>query len=489
MAASLNSIFPSAQLLLADKRMAFASAALATAAHSAVDGRKPLPISAGMLRHALKSESITHAARAFKQGANSFAEATEAGRAFQFPQTLVYPSCCGELCQYTEARSACNVYFQLLDGFAALANQWKVHDVPQLDLLFCVQYEYGPASKAFDFVFLPLVAGRSGNVPPEQNFVLLECMAAVTDTFHNLLLQLTYDEFVFPLTRHRDGRLRSPLDQQQSGPICSATEQEYAKRLVRRSQLPGLRSDCTLRRVVLHPLHYRDLNIWQVMTEGKHATHPAFEIEIDPSRDSTKEKKAKPSQAAKAKEGKLCKGNLGALCSDVLGDDGGGGPQLVATTPVAATVASEAGQALEVKSALGTRGDFGLADDELSEADFAKDDGTFLERLLACSPDDVRESLLEASSNPKAINDFNNGFRLSLQRFFSFTPVVPLNLKLRRSRKWMTMWRWRAQSRTGLRLRLLVASRWMQTKGLRRLLHLLLLRRRLRLRSCNGHGP
>ena len=109
---------------------------------------------------------------------------------------------------------------------------------------------------------------------------------------------------------------------------------------------------------------------------------------------------------------------MGALCSDVLGDDGGGGPQLAATTPVAATVASEAGQALEVKSALGTRGDFGLADDELSEADFAKDDGTFLERLLACSPDDVRESLLEASSNPKAINDLNNGFRLRLQSFF-----------------------------------------------------------------------
>lgn len=137
---------------------------------------------------------------------------------------------------------------------------WKPNTVPDKDLLISLSYEKGE-----EFFSLPLIQGRSGPFPSEQNFTrwCISGNQARPLALVGTQLELCFLERVAPMP---SVSRRKPLDQQSWGALDALTEEELAHHIVTTcSTESGL---CSLRTVTIRQLQYRDLDLYRVEILG-----------------------------------------------------------------------------------------------------------------------------------------------------------------------------------------------------------------------------
>lgn len=151
--------------------------------------------------------------------------------------------------------------------------------LPEADLLVMFQTDPCRGTEDFHWALVPHVTGQSGSHKPTQTFVMLECINedVVTDCGTDLVLQITFLERVEP--SHTP---RYPFNQQDSGAVVELTEKELASMIV--DQMTDDTGTVLLKGVTLKALLYRDINLWQMITEGPDESLPTVYIDAHDSK-------------------------------------------------------------------------------------------------------------------------------------------------------------------------------------------------------------
>ena len=241
--------------------------------------------------------------RSFKNQVNSMGKAPDG---FSFPDGVVYPSACDDVCLESCTLDVRQCYLAVLSGLAAFAKQWKPTDVSSEDILLMLQsFANDGSSPAVVFCFLSLCQGRHVGQPSQQTFVELQPRGIIADysDLRGVVLEIIFETFAVPLRK-----CRTPLNQQEFGPMKNLSEDDMAVRFVECcTSSTSVRTDkCNLDRVVVRRLRYDDISLCRVKGERFHDAVP-FTIEIRPQPKMKKTKAGSSGSAPKVD-----------LCSDVI---------------------------------------------------------------------------------------------------------------------------------------------------------------------------
>lgn len=258
-----------------------------------------------------------------------------------------------------------------------------------VDVVVMVRSEFGDGQRHSEFFMMPLVGGRNGHQAAQQAFVRLHHSGGEVAEVAGLELSLSFVDFVPPA-----GRRPPPLEQQQSGAVDILTEQQLAARIVQLASLGNAANPCTLHRVTMQSMRYRDVDLARVVLDGECSARHSIEIA-----GVAKAKQPKDSKQASRKRD---------MCADLLEEDvaearksragkqgqaaraGGAthsGPQSVAEVGVA-----------EIREAMR---ELGLADHEISIDDFCKVEG-LLSAVFSALPAREQAAVVAAEVEAKA---------------------------------------------------------------------------------------
>lgn len=261
-----------------------------------------------------------------------------------------------------------------------------------MDLCVMVRSEFGEGKRHSEFFMLPLVVGRSGNQAAQQAFVRLRHSGGELADVAGLELALSFVDFVPP-----EGRRSPPVDQQHVGAIDTLTEQQLAKRIIQLAWPGGGAKSCTLHRVVIQSMRYRDVDLAHIVVDGegdlRHCVEFGTIAKPRPSKG--------PNLAPRKRD----------MCSDLLDEDAASarraraGRQGRVVAPASEPQSAPEVCAADVREAMR---ELGLAEQEISIEDFCQFEG-LLSAVFSALPAHEKAAMVAAEVEARASGHSGGG--------------------------------------------------------------------------------